>query len=35
LHKDNLKPRIKPASANGDVKTKASSKRGMQKETEA
>jgi 2-isopropylmalate synthase len=35
LHKDNLKPRIKPASANGDAKGKASSKRGMQKETDA
>ncbi len=35
LHKDNLKPRIKPASANGDAKGKASGKRGMQKETEA
>ena len=30
LHKDNLKPRIKPASANGDAKGKASGKRGMQ-----
>jgi 2-isopropylmalate synthase len=35
LHKDNLKPRIKPASANGDAKGKASTKRGMQKETDA
>jgi 2-isopropylmalate synthase len=35
LHKDNLKPRMKPVSANGDAKGKTSGKRGMQKETEA
>jgi hypothetical protein len=35
LHKDNLKPRIKPTSANGDAKGKTSGKRGVQKETDA
>jgi hypothetical protein len=39
LHKDHLKPRVKPAPANGDSPSGAGAKpygkRGMQKETDA